>query len=355
MVSLPNITLEAEEADRFIDYIVDESVLKNNARIIKMQKQSKNIRPLGLGSNRFLYPGDGFSASDYLATLSDDLIVLSSKKLRGCLVVHDDDLEDSPDGDAFMDHLMKMVAKKIANEIEEIFWIGDTADVSGFAATDARSKFDGWHFILDNSQSGETYENDVEGSCTILDAANATTDHDSDFVLAGRIAMVDGTAPYNWEFKFNQMIRSLPSKYKKIAHKDLRFFCNDLVLENYLEALESRATILGDNAILGDGPLHYHGIPIISAPLMSSEMAAATDSDKCKLDEATPGTYSDVVLTHKDNFIIGIQRDIKVETQREASDESTYVFFSLRMDTKIENVNAAVLLKRVTTTGVMIA
>ena len=44
MVALPSIVLEAEEADRFIDYVVDESVMKNSARIIKMKKQTKTIR-----------------------------------------------------------------------------------------------------------------------------------------------------------------------------------------------------------------------------------------------------------------------------------------------------------------------
>ncbi|MBA7549830.1 hypothetical protein ES705_42327 [subsurface metagenome] len=51
------------------------------------------------------------------------------------------------------------------------------------------------------------------------------------------------------------------------------------------------------------------------------------------------------MLTHKDNLIIGIHRDIEMETERSAADKATYFFYSLRVDLAIENVNAIVLIK----------
>ncbi|MCK9603794.1 MAG: hypothetical protein M0R66_05480 [Candidatus Omnitrophica bacterium] len=50
LISLPSITLNEQEADRFIDYVVDESSMKNFARIERMNKPQKNIRALGFGS-----------------------------------------------------------------------------------------------------------------------------------------------------------------------------------------------------------------------------------------------------------------------------------------------------------------
>jgi len=334
MVSLPNISLAAEEADRFIDYIVDTSVLKNSARIVRMNKETKNIRALGLGDSRFLYPGSTFSASNYLTELSDNNITLTSKKLRGAVRIHDDDLEDNIEGNAFADHIMRMVAGQIANELEEIFWIGDTQSVGGFAATDARSLFDGWRYQITNAASGEDYENDVSGSPTVLDGT-------SDFTNAGGIAARGSSAPYDWEFKYSLMLKSLDPKYKKGGLANLRFYQSDRVSQDYVDALAARATILGDNAIINGEQMKFGRVPIVDVPTMPTAMTAGG--------VYTGGAYADCLLTPKDNLIIGIQRDVKIEASREAADESTYFFYTMRMDNAIENVNACVLTEKLTT------
>jgi len=42
--------LSKEEADRFIDYVVDQSFLKNNARIERMNAPTKTIAKVGIGT-----------------------------------------------------------------------------------------------------------------------------------------------------------------------------------------------------------------------------------------------------------------------------------------------------------------
>jgi len=402
MISLPAIVLEAEEADRFIDYIVDESVMKNSARIVKMQKETKNIRALGLGENRFLYPGATFTAADYLKQLSDQKISLLSKKMRGCVVIYDDDLEDNIEADAFADHVMRMVAAKIANELDEIFWIGDTAGIGGFAATDTRSLFDGWRYRIKYSQAAAGYlsgnYNTVSGRATMMTgrtetvyvvgvAARVQGDvreptaanqngrvyictvagnqgaaepawptalgatvvdgtvtwrcHAYDCALPGHIAEQNAATPYNWEFKYGNMLKKLPSKYKKAGLKNLRFFQSDQLVQDYIDALSARSTILGDQAILGTGPMHYGQVPIVPCPNMPVTMSAAG--------VLGGGSYGDTLLTPMGNLIIGIQRNLKIESQRMAADEATYWFYSMRADNQIENVNSCVLMENLTT------
>ena len=408
LINLKNITLAAEEADRFIDYIYDQSVLKNNARQVKMAKSSKNIRAIGLGAGRFLHPASTFSSSEYKQQLSHNLIVLTCKDVRGCAVIHDDDLQDNIEGDAFIDHVMKMVTKQIANELDEAYWIGDTHGHSSFENTDIRSLFDGWRYRITHSGDGEDYKNDVSGSAIILNAApgataaisgasqadpcvitatahgfstgdtikitnvvgmtelnnklytitvltadtfsldgiNSTgyTEYTSggvctiqDFLLTGKIVEQNATAPYNWEFKFSKARRSLPAKYKLAGLADLRFFTNDQVEEDYIEALAERNTPLGDKVTLGEAPTQWGKIPIVSCPLMSSTL----DSDG----KLNGGSYTDCMLTHKDNLIIGIHQEIEMETERSAADKATYFYYSMRADLAIENVNAIVLIK----------
>jgi hypothetical protein len=404
MISLPLISLEAEEADRFIDYIVDESVMKNSARVIKMQKETKNIRALGLGDSRFLYPGATFNAADYTRQHTDQKITLTSKKLRGCVVIYDDDLEDNIEGDAFADHIMRMVAAKIANELDEIFWIGDQVGLGNFAATDARSQFAGWRYRIKYSQAAagllSGHYNIVSGRSTLMTALNETDwvlntatavgtiveptaanatgfcyiatavagdtqtgaaepvwptvlgatviddmvtwrCHAYDYALPGKIAEQNAATPYNWEFKYGKMLKKLPSKYKKAGLANLRFFQSDQLVQDYIDALAARSTILGDKAILGQGPLSYGQVPIVPCPNMPMTMSAA--------DRLGAGNYGDTLLTPKGNLILGIQRQLKIESQRMAADEATYWFYSMRVDNTIENVNACVLLEKLIT------
>jgi len=412
LIMMPTIDLAPEEADRFRDYVFDQSVLKNNARQVKMNKATVNIRAVGLGSEKFLHPGATFSSSDYKTRLTHNLIQLTAKEVRGCVVIPDDDIQDNIEGDAFIDHIMKMVTKQIANELDEAYWIGDTHGLSGFANTDIRSLFDGWRYRILHSGPGEDYENDVSGSATILDAAPGATAAitgvsqadpcvitatahgfstgdqikitnvegmtelngklykitkltadtfsldgiDStgytaytsggvcikqDFLLTGKIVEQNSSAPYNWEFKFGKARRVLPAKYKKEGLESLRYFTNDQVAQDYIDALSARATNIGDLALTGGAPLKSGVIPIVPCPLMANDL----DADG-KLGE---GSYTDCMLTHKDNLIVGIYKEIQMETERQAADRATYFFYTLRADLAVENVNAIVLIKNLLT------
>lgn len=68
----------------------------------------------------------------------------------------------------------------------------------------------------------------------------------------------------------------------------------------------------------------------------------------------TGGTYTDILLTPNNNLVIGIQRDIKIESQREAADEATYWFYSMRAVPAIENINACIMTRKLVYTGTML-
>lgn len=332
MLAIPDIELLPEEADRFIDYVVDESFWKDNARIVKMAKNEKNIRYLGFKSGRFLKPADHFASSDYQKEFAQGKITLSTKKLRGAVVIYDDDLEDGIEGQAFADHLMKIVAKKVANELDEIFYVSN----SGWSETDARHEFEGFRYLLFKSKTGSS--GDLPEEAVLLDANSTGTGM---FKIKGDIAEQSTGEPYNWEFKFSKMISSLDSKYKAAGLGNLRFFCNDIIMTDYINALSERSTVLGDSAVLGKGPMQFGQIPIMSVPQMPTTYAGS--SGELGTEASTGGSYADCILTTKDNFIIGLQRELKMESKRAPEDEATYIFYSIRCDTAIENPESAVL------------
>jgi len=400
-----NINFTAEEAEQFIDYIVDQSVLKNNAKIVRMAKPEKLQRTLGI-DGKILYPSETFSSLNYKKDVSHNIDTLSVKKARGCVVIYDDDVEDNIEGEAFVDHLMRMIAAGIANDLEEAYYTG-VRPVAGTNPLDLNGVWDGWrHRML-------TYSNDVTGAATILDATDS-----GDFSnTTGYIVEQNANAPYDWEFKFAKMLKSMPSKYKKLQGglANFRFYLNDQLLQDYIDSLAARNTILGDNAILGQGPIQYGRVPIVSMPLMPTDVPrvtagvnttlasnAAKGATSIVVSAATGATADDYIyiykagleykaevvqidsvdgttlnlktalkwahttaegetvkevtldatdcfLTHKDNLIVGILRDIKMETQREAADEATYFFYSLRSDLLLSNPNAVVFLKNLKT------
>ena len=350
LISLPTIDLPPEEASKFIDCIVDESVMKDYARIEKMKNPQKRIRHLGFGDGHFLYPAEHFDESDYKKQWAHNLITLNAVKFRGCAPVYDDDLEEGLEGAAYKNHLMSIIARQTANELEYAAYMGDTHNYNTWCADRIESKLDGWRYIINNSQNGDTYYNDVCGAAHIKsaclcesgdDCASADEDPDAHFTMAGMIAEQSLNSPYNLEIKYGQMLKNMPSKYKaNTGLKNMVFLNSDLVTQDYLMALENRGTPLGDRAITAGDVTKYHKVPIIDVPLMPTALGTAPDYGI-----VGAGEYTDAMLIPKNNLIIGIQKDIKIEPQRSAADECTYYFYTMKIAVGIENVNAVVFVK----------
>lgn len=349
LISLPQVSLSPEEADRFLDYMFDESAMKNYARIERMNVPEKPIRQIGFGAGQFLYPAGRFNETKYKKQWADNKILLQTKKLRGAVAINDDDLQDLPANiseDAFKNQLMQMIAKKIAHETELAYWMGDTAGLN-WDADEIGSVFNGWRYRLVNSlTSTAAYYNKVTGSAHIVDACDGGTTG-SPFQMAGKISERETAVPYDWEHKYAHILRTLPSKYKLNGLANLAFLNSDQITQDYIEALSSRSTSLGDAVLKGEVGAAYGKVPIMDIPLMPTDLGnpCATPSTDGVIGG---GVYADCLLTPKGNLVIGIQRDITIESQRVAADEATYVFYSIRADVAVENVDAAVLCRGLT-------
>jgi hypothetical protein len=411
---LSPISFAPEEADKFLDYIIDSSVFKSSARVEKMKLAQKVIRPIGLATN-VLKPRSVMSSEDIITSLASGPITLEAKKVRGAVLITDDDLEDSPE-EGFKDHLLAMIAKKISNELDRAFYLSEPGATLEGQRLDLEDLWKGWRWRILN----ET--NAVTGQARVLDARSAT-----DFKFTtGYIAEQNGVAPFEWEIKFGKALKVMPGKYKKKGLENFRFFVNDEVESDYIEALSSRGTALGDKLIVEGGEVTYGRVPVIGAPLMPIDMPVPTgdalavsaiesgedvsagettlhvsdttgfevgqliwfydastgyksevlqvktitqdDNPEPPPDTLASGTIefetgflyphaagehfavvttdgSDCLLTYKNNLIIGLHRDIKIEPQRDAKAEGTFFYFSMRADVAIENVNGCVLIK----------
>lgn len=348
LIALPTVDLLGEEADHWIDCIVDQSVMKHYARIVKMTKPTKYLRHIGFGAGKFLYPGDEFDEAKYKKQWTHNRITLETKKIRGCVAVFDDDLEENIEGPAFKQRLINIITKQIANELELAFWMGDTVGYQGngggtaWCPTDIEHLWDGWRYQITHGEfSTQSYYNTVCGGSHIKRACEEGSGAEWD--LPGMIAEQNAAAPYNWEFKYAQMIKNMPAKYKaNTGLANMVFLNSDLVTQDYITALSARATGLGDGVFMGKVSPQYGRVPIVDVPLMPHDLGT---------DTLTPdyhgiigvGSYTDVLLIPKNNLIIGMQKDIKIEAQRSAADECWYYFYTMKVALAIENVNACVL------------
>jgi len=327
-----SISFAPEEADMFLDYVWDQSVWKNHVRFEKMTKAEKTVHAVDLGTGNILYPASVFTTANYKTGVTAATTTLTSKKARGCIFIPDDDLEDNPEGEAFVDHLLRMMSVKIANELDKSYYVG-----SGETnPTTLNEMVTGIRHIIKNADTeGDDYYNAVTGASVILDAS----DTDVFSITTGQhIAEQAASGAYNIEYKHRGMLKNLDSKYKlNNMRKSLRFFANDDVVEDYVWGLQQMGVQVSAELITGAENPPYRKIPMVAVPQMPTEIT----SDAV----LTGGEYTDCLLTHAGNIVIGIQRQLKMEPERSARDEGNYFFFSIRFDLKIFNPNACVLLE----------
>jgi hypothetical protein len=407
------IPFAPEESDKFLDYIIDSSVFKSSARVVKMSQQQKVIRAIGLVSN-VLKPKSTMMTSDITTTLGAGAITLNAKKVRGAVLISDDDLEDAPEGDAFKDHLLKMIARQISNELDRAYYLSEPGASSEAERLDLEDLWTGWRWRILHEP------NSITGQAQVLDARQNFK------FTEGFIAEQNDEPPYEWEIKFGKALKVMPGRYKKIGLENFRFFLNDEVESDYVEALSSRGTALGDKIIIEGGVVTYGKVPVVGAPLIPTDLPVPTggelavseieagegvaagddelhvtdtggfevgqliwfydpligyksetlkvksitqdpdtenppdtlDSGTIKFETAfryphgvgehfyvVTNDGSDCLLTYKNNLIIGLHRDLKIEPQRDAKLEGTLFFYSMRADVAIENVNGCVLIK----------
>lgn len=367
------IGLSWEESDRFIDYVVDQSMLKNNARVEKMTKATKKIDKVGIG-DRILIPATAGVDPGNTVGINTSQIVLEAKEMIAIAEVSDDSLEDNIEGDAFVDHLMRMISSQVANELESAFLNGKKIANIG-EATDVHQLFDGW-------------ATRAKSESHVLDATGFTD-------------------RYIGRDKFSKMVKAMPLKYRR-DRSNLRFLMADDIYQDYNDALADRMTVGGDNFVqnlapqIGYGNIKFQPIslfptenPVVKSGGANTTVATAsiigattvaiasetgiTAGDVLLLGGGTgyaetatvasvgtgtvtfdaplrfphaighavtevteDGSFS--MLTDYRNLICGIHRDIRIETERWARKRTTAFILTLRADIQIENPDAIVLM-----------
>jgi hypothetical protein len=369
--------LNPAQSDRFIDYLIDETVLKNNARTVRFRNESLEIDKIGIG-RRVTLPASEAQDPALRRGVNTSKITLTPREIITPFEITDNFKEINIEGEKVEDHIIKLMATQMANDVEELYINGD---------------------LLGHS----TLESDWKegGSSTRYVKDKFLALHDGWRTLARGAHVVDAGGANIGLSIFGRLLRALPTKFRR-NKGSLRWFCSPDLAQIYQEKLTTRATALGDQAA-GGAQQNPYGIPLVEVPLWDhlppivqhivlngttpTALAFAPVSDVVvtvnTLDataedpyvettdyvvDYTAGTVArsggssigdgdtvkvtfraqpDLILTHQANFIVGIGRDITIEKDRDIFKRANQYAIHAKCTVNFEELDAIVYGKNI--------
>lgn len=368
--------LNPAQADKFIDYVVDVTALRNgNARVVRFTNETLEINKIGVG-RRVAVPKAEAADPAVRRGITTSKITLQPKEVMTPFEVGDNFLEINLEGANAEDRVVRMMATQNGNDLEELFVNGNTLG----------------HAVLQSDV--------VDGGDTtryVKDMYLALANGWMTLGLSGHVVPCDGqnigTAV------FGKILRAMPYKFKRNPGQ-LRWYMSPDLVQLWQEKLSTRATAMGDQAIQSGpekvpGPF---GIPMVSVPLwpfqpkivehivlngttatplkygpitnvvvtlstLAKTPVAAYVEDTDYTVNYSTGTITrinaagisngatvkvtyqcgpQIMLTHASNLIIGIGRDIRIEKDRDIYKGVNQYAITTKVDVQMEEVDAMV-------------
>lgn len=312
--------LKPAQSNRFLDFVIDQSVLMQNSRIVRMRTPQMEIDKLSIGT-RLLSKATEATDTGTNAAVTFSKVSISTVKLRLDWAVSTESLEDNIEGASLEDHIAQVMARQTANDLDDLFINGNTSSNNGLIKA-----LDG--FIKLAKTNGRVVD----------EAGNAVS-----------------------RSTYDRILRNLPTKYLQ-RRNELKFFTGSGIVQDTIYSLgnpnsATSATAgapapmsqVGEIAFLqgtmraNGGPgatgISPFGIPLVEIPLTPENVSGDYSG--------AAGSHGHVELTFPNNRIIGIHRDITVYRQfKPKTDTIEYTQF-MRVGSNIENADSYVIGKNV--------
>jgi hypothetical protein len=312
--------MKPAQSNRFLDFVIDQSVLMQNARVVRMRTPQMEIDKVSVGT-RLLSKATEATDDGANAAVTFSKVSLSTVKLRLDWAVSTESLEDNIEGASLEDHIAQIMARQTANDLDDLFINGNTSSNNGLIKA-------------------------LDGFIKLARANGRTVDEAGNNVSRAT---------------FDRILRNLPAKYLQ-RRNELKFFSGSGVVQDTIYSLgnpnsatlatagaPSPASTVGDMAFLqgsmrgnggaGSTGISPFGIPLVEVPLMP-ETAAGDYS-------GTAGSHGFVELTFPNNRVIGIHRDITVYRQFKPKTDTIEYTQYMRVASNIENADSYVIGKNV--------
>ena len=312
--------MKPAQSNRFLDFVIDQSVLMQNARVVRMRTPQMEIDKVSVGT-RLLSKATEATDDGANAAVTFSKVSLSTVKLRLDWALSTESLEDNIEGASLEDHIAQMMARQTANDLDDLFINGNTSSNNGLLKA-----LDG--FIKLAKTNGRVVD----------EAGNQVS-----------------------RATYDRILRNMPTKYLQ-RRNELRFFSGSGNVQDTIYSLgnpnsataatagaPSPGSVTGDVAFLqgamrgnggpGSTGISPFGIPLIEVPLMPETVTGDYSG--------ATGSHGHVELTFPNNRVIGIHRDITVYRQfKPKTDTIEYTQF-MRVASNIENADSYVIGKNV--------
>lgn len=287
--------LNDEQTNTFLQTLIDSPTLLNSSRVVAMNAPQKQINKIGFGARilRRAVSATALSAGD---RVSPDLgqVKLVTKEVIAELHLPYDVIEDNIErgninagagssAGGIEDTILQLIANRAALDLEELAILGDTG-------------------------SGDTYLNLTDG-----------------FLKLASTHIVDALGAPITKDIFKASIKAMPDKYLRVRGDNSFYVSTDNETE-YRDTVANRTTGLGDSALVNANSLSVFGSPIEAAALMPNSQG---------------------IYTNPNNLIFGIQRRINMEHDKDIRARKFIVVVTARVDFKIEEVDAAVVINNI--------
>ena len=312
--------MKPAQSNRFIDFVIDQSVLMQNARVVRMRTPQMEIDKLSVGT-RLLAKATEATDDGANAAVTFSKVSLSTVKLRLDWAISTESLEDNIEGASLEDHIAQVMARQTDNDMDDLFTNGNTA-------------------------SSNTLLKALDGFVKLAKASGHTVDEAGNNVSRAT---------------FDRVLRNLPTKYLQ-RRNELKFFSGSGVVQDTIYSLgnpnsataatagaPAPASIVGEMAFLqggmrsnggaGSTGISPFGIPLVEVPLMPETVSGDYSG--------AAGSHGYVELTFPNNRVIGIHRDITVYRQFKPKTDTIEYTQYMRVASNIENADSYVIAKNV--------
>jgi hypothetical protein len=297
--------LAPAQVNQFIDYMFDQTVLGSQVRKETIRSDSAELTRIGVGQ-RLLRRATEAVDDGVNVGVAFSKIALSTSKFRLDWELSTESLEDGREGTDFEDHIARLMAAQVANDMEDYAINGNTVDV----ATDPGvGTMPGWGQRL-------------RATAHVYDAAGANLDRN---VLSA-------------------MMKAVPRHHKQ-GRGRMKYFASSNALQDLLDsevALAASVNQLVDNQYPA-GPLGYtapriNGQIVQEVPFLGDDKVGTYSGAT-----AAEAVHSEVWLTDPQNLIWAVKREIQVYREFKPKKDSIEYTLYTRFGTAVENGDAAVI------------
>lgn len=265
--------LQPESSKEFIRIAIKKPKILQDA-LVKPMGSDTYVLPNLAFSGQVLHPGSAGVALD-LADRSAPVLgksTLTAKLFKAEADLDDETIEDNIEEGRFQETIMTLLAEAAGRDMEKVVVQGDTT------SSDLLLKqLDG---MIKLSATNTSSAGDVRLSKTVLKAG----------------------------------VKAMPDEFLEDLSA-LRIYTQTDAETDYRDSLADRGTVAGDKFTLENAPALYRGIPVVGVSLFP------ISSNQCS-----------AIITDPKNVAVGIRRNIKLETQRDARSGKIYIVASIRWD-----------------------